>query len=76
MATLEAALPLRRASHLNEDALAETILSRSEGILGEMVAIVSSAAVHAIQSRTEAITAKIMSDTDYIAPTERRRVAV
>ena len=76
MATLEAVLPLRRASHLNEDALAETILSRSEGILGEMVTIVSHAAVHAIQSGTEAITAKLMSDTGYIALTERRRIAV
>lgn len=76
MATLEAALPVRHASHLSEDTLAETILSRSEGILGEMVAIVSSAAVRAIESGTEAITAKLLSDTDYIAPTERRRVAV
>jgi len=76
MATLEATLPLRQASHLNEDALAEVILSRSEGILGEMVAIVSHAAERAILSGTEAITAKIMLDTDYIAPTARRRVAV
>lgn len=76
MATLEAALPLRQASHLNEDALAEPILSRSEGILGEIVAIVSHAAERAILSGSEAITVKILSDADYMAPTARRRVAV
>ena len=76
MATLEATLPLRQASHLNEDALAEPILSRSEGILGEMVALVAKAAERAILSGTESITAKIVSDANFLAPTVRRRVAV
>jgi hypothetical protein len=76
MATLEAVLPLRRASHLNEDALAEAIFSRSEGILGEMVAIVAHAAIRAIESGSETITVQLMNDTGYVAPTDRRRVAV
>lgn len=76
LSTLEAVLPLRRPSHLVESALAGKILSASEGILGEIVAIVTRAAVQAIISGTEAISAKIIDDTGFIAPSERRRVAV
>jgi hypothetical protein len=42
--TLEAALPLRRPSNLA--ALAQKILTLGEGILGEIITIVTAAAVH------------------------------
>lgn len=76
LSTLEAVLPLRLASHLERSALAGKILSASEGILGEIVAIVQRASVHAIKAGTESITAKMIEDSGFISPTQRRRVAV
>jgi len=76
MRTLEAVLPLRRASGLAEPALAQKILATSEGILGEIVAIVTRAAVQAVVSGVEAISIKIIDQTGFISPSGRRRVAV
>ena len=74
--TLEAILPLRQASHLATPALAGKILSVAEGILGEVVSIVTRAAVRAVTSGVEAISAKMIDETGYISPSQRRRVAV
>lgn len=76
LSTLEAVLPLRRASQLAKPALAEKILSAAEGILGEVVSIVTRAAVRAVSSGTESITAKLIDETGFISPSQRRRVAV
>ena len=76
LSTLEALLPLRCPSHLATPALAEKILSAAEGILGEVVSIVTRAAVRAAASGTEAITAKLIDETGFISPSQRRRVAV
>lgn len=76
LSTLEAVLPLRRPSHLAEPILAEKILSAAEGILGEVVSIVTRAAVRAVMTGVEAITAKLIDETGFISPTQRRRVAV
>jgi hypothetical protein len=76
LSTLEAVLPLRRPSHLARPALADKILSAAEGILGEVVSIVTRAAVRAITSGTEAITPKLIDETGFISPSRRRRVAV
>lgn len=76
LSTLEALLPLRRPSHLAAPALADKILSVAEGILGEIVSIVTRAAVRAVTSGTDAITAKLIDETDFISPSQRRRVAV
>jgi Bacterial TniB protein len=76
LSTLEAVLPLRRRSQLVKPTLAEKILSASEGILGEIVSIVTRAAVCAVTSGTEAITAKLIDVTGFISPSRRRRVAV
>jgi hypothetical protein len=57
-------------------ALAGKILSAAEGILGEVVAIVTRAAVHAVKSGTEAITAKVIDEIGFVSPSQRRRVAV
>jgi len=74
--TLEAVLPLRRPSGLAETVLAGKILSASEGVLGEVVALVTRAAVLAITSGGEAITPRIVEGAGFIRPSERRRVAV
>jgi Bacterial TniB protein len=76
LSTLEALLPLRRASHLVTPALADKILSAAEGILGEVVSIVTRAAVRAVTSGAEAITSKLIDDMGFVSPSQRRRVAV
>jgi hypothetical protein len=73
--TLEAVLPLRLPSQLAKPALATKILSAAEGILGEVVSIVTHAAVHAVTSGAEAISAKLIDEIGFIPPSERRRVA-
>lgn len=73
--TLEAVLPLRCPSQLAKSPLAEKILSAAEGILGEVMSIVTGAAVHAITSGTESITAKVIDEIGFIPPSQRRRVA-
>jgi type II secretory pathway predicted ATPase ExeA len=75
LSTLEAVLPLRRPSHLASRAIAERILSASEGILGEAVAMITRAAVHAVTSGEEAITTKTLDNAGFISPSQRRRVA-
>jgi hypothetical protein len=56
--------------------LASKILSMAEGILGEIVSIITRAAVRAVSSGKEAITADLIDQTGFIAPSQRRRVAV
>lgn len=76
LSTLEAVLPLRRPSGLAEPVLAQKILAAAEGILGEIVAIVTRAATRAITCGAEGISSKILDETGFMSPSERRRVAV
>jgi type II secretory pathway predicted ATPase ExeA len=76
LSTLEAVLPLRRPSDLADSAFAGKILSAAEGILGEVITIVTRAAVKAVSAGGEAITAKIIDDCGFISPSQRRRVAI
>ena len=76
MRTLEALLPLRSPSHLVGASLAGKILSAAEGILGEVVTIVTRAAVRAVTSGAEAITVKTIDEIGFVSPSQRRRVAV
>lgn len=74
--TLEALLPLRRASGLAKPALATKIHSATGGILGEVVAVLTRTAVHAVTSGEERITAKLIDEAGYVSPAQRRRAAV
>ena len=76
LGTLEAALPLRRRSDLAKAELARRILCASEGILGEIVAIVTRAAVRAVSTGAERISAKIIEDCGFTSPSQRRHVEV
>jgi hypothetical protein len=76
LSTLEAVLPLRHPSQLSQSVLALKILSASEGILGEVIALVTRAAVDAIKSGTEIISSEMIERSGFMSPTERRRVAV
>jgi hypothetical protein len=69
-------LPLRRPSALAEPPLAATILTASEGVLGEIVTLVTSAAVMAVSSGEEAITEQMIARTGFVAPSRRKRIAV
>jgi hypothetical protein len=76
LSTLEAVLPLRLPSDLAEPEIAHKILGMAEGILGEIVSIVVRAAVRAVGSGAETITTDLIDQTGFIAPSQRRRVAV
>ena len=76
LGTLEAVLPLRRRSDLTKAELARRILCASEGILGEIVAIVTRAAVRAVSTGAERISAKIIEDCGFTSPSQRRHVEV
>lgn len=76
LATLEAILPLRRPSGLSQTKLASKILAASEGVLGEIIALVTRSAVLAVQTGAESISAKLIDQAGFIPPSERRRVAV
>jgi hypothetical protein len=74
--SLEALLPLRAPSHLDHPTLAGKILLSSEGILGEIVTIVTRAAVHAVKTGAEHISPKMIESTGFLSPSQRRRVAI
>jgi hypothetical protein len=76
LSTLEAVLPLRRPSQLAKPAVAQKILTAAEGILGEVVAIVTRAAVHAVMTGSEAISARLIDECGFVSPSQRRHVAV
>lgn len=76
LSTFEALLPLRRASSLAKPSIAGKIHAASGGILGEVVAIVTRAAIRAVTAGSECITATLIDECGYRSPIERRRVVV
>jgi len=76
LSTLEALLPLRKPSGLAQPALAGKIFALSEGVLGEIVSIITRAAAVAVTSGAEAISPRLIEKSGFISPTGRRRVAV
>lgn len=70
--TLEAMLPLREPSRLEEPAFAQKLLAAAEGILGEVVSIVTMAAVEAVASGTERIRIEDIDNIGFMPPSERR----
>src|ERR1700730_18431077 len=76
LSTLGSILPLRKPSELMQPLVASKILSMSEGILGEIMTLVTRAAVRAITTETESITARIIDETAFRPPSDRRRIAI
>lgn len=76
LSTLEAVLPLQRPSDLSDSALAEKILAAADGILGEVITLVTRAAVMAVTRGIEAITATVVDDCGFVPASQRRHVAV
>ena len=74
LASFATAFPLRRPSSLATPEMTEYLLTRSEGTIGELAALLTEAAVAAIESGEEAINQRTLLMVDYAGPTERRRL--
>ena len=70
--SLEASLPLARASDLSRAPLGQTIHTLSEGLIGEVVDIVTRAAIAAIESGEDRTTSATVATLGYL-PLSRRR---
>ncbi|WFU13021.1 TniB family NTP-binding protein (plasmid) [Rhizobium sp. CB3090] len=70
--SLEAALPLTRSSDLSDERLARRIFALSEGLIGEIVTIVTKVAIHAIRSGTERITKAGIDELRHVPLSQRR----
>jgi hypothetical protein len=73
LAGFEVAFPLERASSLAGVKLTRKILGLSEGTIGEISALLTCAALAAIERGTEQITTDLLDRCAYISPRERRR---
>jgi len=72
LASFEVAFALARSSKLVERTLARKILDLSEGTIGEISALLTRAALDAVERGTEQITNASLDRCGYIAPRERR----
>ncbi|MFC3967608.1 hypothetical protein ACFOVS_05625, partial [Rhizobium lemnae] len=70
--SLEAALPLARSSDLSNEALARRIFDLSEGLIGEIVTVVTRAAITAIRSGTERISKASIDELRHVPISQRR----
>jgi Bacterial TniB protein len=75
LASLERTLPLKKASNLASKELGPTILDLAEGLIGYIVDLVEKAAIRAIETNTERITAKEIEECGFIKPSEVRKKA-
>jgi hypothetical protein len=73
LASFAATYPLRRPSPITSPEIADYLLSRTEGTIGEMAMLLGRAAIAAIESKEEAINATTLALADYDSPTERRK---
>lgn len=70
--SLEAALPLARRSDLSDAPTARRIFALSEGLIGEIVGLVSELAIRAVRDESECITSAAIDALGHI-PLSRRR---
>lgn len=74
LASFAAALPLHRRSQIATDDIAQYLLARSEGTIGELTRLLTAAAIAAVESGEESINHRTLVMADYVGPTERRRL--
>jgi hypothetical protein len=72
LASFEETLPLRHPSGLTEVKLATRIFSMSEGSIGEIVALLQTAAVEAIKTKQERISVDLLAKLRWTEPSQRR----
>jgi len=75
LASLERVLPLRRASSLTNPVFARRIANLSEGILGEIVTLLTRSAEMAVITGAERIELETLDRIDYLPPSQRRASA-
>jgi hypothetical protein len=73
LSSFAASYPLRRPSVLGTEDVARYLLARSEGTIGELAQLLRAAAIAAIESGTESITAQMLTLAHYNSPSQRRR---
>jgi hypothetical protein len=73
LASFEKILDLEEASNLSEGEMPARILGMSEGTIGEIAAVVASAASYVVRNGRKSIDAFALDECDYIAPSARRR---
>lgn len=74
--SLEAALPLAKASDLSDERIARKIFVLSEGLIGEVVSILTKAAIAALCSGKERITRATIETLKYAPLSQRCQAAV
>lgn len=74
LASFAAALPLTRPSRIATDDMAQYLLTRCEGTIGELTRLLTAAAIAAVESGEESINHRTLVMADYVGPTERRRL--
>ena len=72
LASFERMLPLKEVSALTERTLALKILAMSEGVIGEISALLVRAAARAVERKTERIDAKLLDAIGWTAPSDRK----
>lgn len=73
LASFTASFPLRRPSAIATPDMASYLLTRCEGTIGELTALLTDAAIAAIESGEECINQRTLLLATYQGPTERRR---
>lgn len=73
LASITSTLPLRKPSILTAPEVTRFILDKCEGTIGEIITLLTKAAILAIESGEEMINKKILARIDYLSPSERRR---
>lgn len=73
LASFVAAFPLRRPSNIATDDMAQYLLARCEGTIGELALLLTKAAIAGIDTGEEAINQRTLALADYAGPSERRR---
>ena len=76
LASFEVGLGLEQASHFIEPASATKILALSGATIGKISALLSRAAMVAIERGVERITSDVLDSCGYVSPSEHRRIAV
>ncbi len=77
LASIEMMLPLRKLSKISTNSkIGRTVLALSEGLIGEIISVISEAAIFGIKSGSEKITEDIIKECGFIRPSQRRGLAL
>lgn len=74
LSSFSAAIPLRRPSEISSEEMSRYILSRTQGTIGEITKLLTTAAVLAIETGEESINKQTLELASYHSPDERRRM--